>query len=194
MLYSATAVRTRQRHTVVRNLIGQGLTITAVTQHLGLDRKTVRKYRDADNPEQLINGRRRYSRAFDAFVPYLQQRIHQDGITNAAQLFTELRRQGYRGSRRTVRRYLEPLRATAVTPGLPPAPLTVGQVTRWITSHPDHLTDEDKTTLHALLDRSPHLAALSEHVTAGTSAGRRRTPPRAGGSRPAEPATRSRTW
>ena len=64
------------------------------------------KYRDADNPEQLINGRRRYSRTFDAFVPYLQQRIHQDGITNAAQLFTELRRQGYRGSRRTVRRYL----------------------------------------------------------------------------------------
>lgn len=163
---SATAVRTRQRHAVVHDLVGQGLTITAVAQHLGLDRKTVRKYRDADSPEQLINGRRRYSRAFDAFVPYLQQRICQDGITNAAQLFTELRRQGYRGSRRTVRRSLEPLRAAAVMPGLPPAPLTVGQVTRWITSHPDHLTDEDKTTLHALLDRIPRLAALSEHVTA----------------------------
>lgn len=99
-------------------------------------------------------------------MPYLQQRIRQDGITNAAQLFTELRRQGYRGSRRTVRRYLEPLRAATVTPALPPAPLTVGQVTRWITSHPDHLTDEDKTTLNALLQRRPGLTALSEHVTA----------------------------
>ncbi|MFC4116994.1 transposase [Nonomuraea zeae] len=162
---STTATRTRERHALIQQLVHRGLTITAIAEHLGLDRKTVRKYRDAAGSEQLINGRRHRTRAFEEFVPYLQQRIHQDGITNAAQLFAELQQRGYRGSRRTVRRYLAPLRAAAVITPLALAPPTVREATRWITSHPDHLSAHDKTQLAALLQRSPHLANLARHIT-----------------------------
>ncbi|WP_433382017.1 transposase [Streptosporangium sp. CA-115845] len=77
-----------------------------------------------------------------------------------------LRERGYRGSRRTARRYLEPLRAAVTTPDPPPPPPTVRETTRWITSHPDHLTNEENTRLKAILTRSPHLSALAGYVTA----------------------------
>ncbi|MEV5413468.1 ISL3 family transposase [Thermopolyspora sp. NPDC052614] len=162
---SVTATRTRQRHAIIHDLVSKGLTITAISRHLSLDRKTVRKYRDAGSAEEVINGPRRYSRAFAAFIPYLQQRVHHDGVTNAAQLFSELREHGHRGSRRTVRRYLKPLRSAVAGFQPPPAPLTVGQVTRWITSHPDDLSGDDKVRFKALLERSPGLPGLAQHVT-----------------------------
>ncbi|MEV8635534.1 hypothetical protein AB0395_28125 [Streptosporangium sp. NPDC051023] len=63
--------------------------LTAISQHLDLDRKTVRRYRDTVTPEQLTPGPR--SRAFTEFPLYLRQRIQADGMTNAATLYTELR-------------------------------------------------------------------------------------------------------
>jgi transposase len=88
------------------------------------------------------------------------------GITNAAQPYAELRALGYRGSRRTVRRYLEPLRVALPAQSLPAPPRTVREVTRWITSRPDHLTDDDRDKLNQIKDRSPHLTALGGHVAA----------------------------
>ena len=163
---SRTTVRTRERHTAVHELLEQGWTITAISRYLSLDCKTVRKFAGAATAEQLINGaRRRRSSTFAEFVPYLCKRVTEDGIANAAQLYAELRALGFRGSRRTVRRYLEPLRAGVTTPHLPhPAP-TVRETTRWITSDPDHLTDDEKDQLAAILDRSPRLATLDQHVT-----------------------------
>jgi transposase len=163
---SRTAVRTRERHTAVHELLEQGWTIIAISRHLNLDRKTVRKFAGATTAEQLINGARGgRPPAFAEFVPYLQKRVTEDDVVNAAQLYAELRALGFRGSRRTVRRYLEPLRAGLTTPQLPPPPPTVRETTRWITSDPDHLTDEEKDQLAAILDRSPRLATLDQHVT-----------------------------
>lgn len=159
-----TAARTRERHAPIHELVKQGMSITAIARHLKLDRQTVRKYRDATTADQLINGRRTYRRPLDDIVPYLRQRILDDGVANAAQLFAELKARGYRGSRRTVRRYLEPLRGHVDRPAPPPPPPTVGQATRWITSHPDHLTEDETTELNHLLARSTPLARLSEHV------------------------------
>ncbi|MFF5109545.1 ISL3 family transposase [Streptosporangium sp. NPDC000509] len=163
---SHTAARTRERHAIVRELAERGMTISAISQRLGLDRKTVRKFVSAATAEHLINGPRSRTRSFEEFVPYLRQRVTEDEIINAAQLYAELRERGYRGSRRTVRRYLEPLRAAVTTPDLPPPPPTVRETTRWITSHPDHLTNDENTRLKAVLARSPHLSALARHVTA----------------------------
>ena len=39
-------------------------------------------------------------------------------------------------------------------------------MTQWITSHPDHLTDEEKTRLGQVKAGSPHLNATAGHVTA----------------------------
>ncbi|MFI7148437.1 ISL3 family transposase [Nonomuraea sp. NPDC050022] len=162
-----TAVRTRERHAAVHELVEQGWTIAAISQHLGLNRTTVRKFRNATTAEELINGpRSSRPRSFEEFIPYLRQRVADDQVVNAAQLYAELRALGYRGSRRTVRRYVEPLRAGHTVLPLPPPAPTVREVTRWITSHPDHLTADDKTKLDQILERSPRLAALSGHVTA----------------------------
>jgi transposase len=78
-------------------------------------------------------------------------------------LHAEITARGYHGSTRSVRRYLQPLR-TATSPPEPPP--KVRQVTRWITSHPDHLTDAQATKLNDITTRSRPLAALAEHVTA----------------------------
>ncbi|GAA3927125.1 hypothetical protein GCM10023085_05550 [Actinomadura viridis] len=56
----------------------------------------------------------------------------------------------------TIRRYVAPLRAGLDTPDLPPKPPSVRDVRRWITSDPDHLTNDDKDQLAAILDRSRH--------------------------------------
>jgi transposase len=162
---SRTAVRTRERHTAVHALLADGKSHTQICKILGLSDKTVRKFRYAPTAEQLINGPRGGTRCFEDLVPYLRQRVS-DGATNAAQLFTEIQALGYRGSRRTVRRYLEPLRTALTTPDLPPPPPTVREATRWITSHPDHLTADEQTKLNQLKARSPHLTALAGHVTA----------------------------
>jgi len=159
-----TAARTRERHTVISERVEQGMSITEIARQLQLDRKTVRKYRDATTADQLLHGRRTYRRPLDDIVPYLRQRVLDDGVANAAQLFAELQARGYRGSRRTVRRYLEPLRGHVDHPAPPPPPPTVGQATRWITSHPDHLTEDETTELNRLLARSTPLARLREHV------------------------------
>jgi transposase len=162
---SWTAVRTRERHAAIQELAERGMTISAISQQLNLDRKTVRKFARATTAAELINGPRGRTRSFEDFVPYLQQRAS-DGVTNAARLFAEIQALGYHGSRRTVRRYLQPLRTALTTPNLPPPPPTVREATRWITSHPDHLTADEKTKLDQLKARSPHLTALAGHVTA----------------------------
>ncbi|MFI6743607.1 hypothetical protein ACIBI9_62980 [Nonomuraea sp. NPDC050451] len=69
-----------------------GWTLAAISQHLGLDRKTVRKFRNATTAEELINGPRfGQPRSFEEFVPYLRQRVAEDQVVNAAQLYAELR-------------------------------------------------------------------------------------------------------
>jgi transposase len=49
---------------------------------------------------------------------------------------------------------------------LPAPPPKVRDATRWLTSHPDHLTDDETAKLSQLKERSTTLARLVEHVTA----------------------------
>ena len=71
---------------------------------------------------------------------------------------------GYCGSDKTVRRYLQPLRgARNPRPSGPAAP-SVRQATGWLTRHPDRLTDDERTELEALLERSPALATTRDLV------------------------------
>ncbi|MFI6802784.1 ISL3 family transposase [Streptosporangium canum] len=157
------AARTRERHAAIHALLDQGKTHTQVCRILGLGDKTVRRYRQAATVEELLTGSYSKAKHFDRFLPYLEERWNA-GITNAAQLTRELRTQGYRGSVRTVRRYLEPLRAALATPSLPsPAP-TVREMTRWITRRPDALTEDERQRLKAVLARCPELEATAAHV------------------------------
>ena len=132
---------------------------------LGLSPKTVRKFICAATPEQVTAGPRPPSSGIDRFAPYLHERWNQ-GCTDAVRLHAEIQAQGYHGSSRSVRRYLQPLRATLTASVLPPPPPTVREMTRWITSHPDHLTDDEA----ASSTRSRHAArtcnAAAGHIPA----------------------------
>ena len=50
-------------------------------------------------------------------------------------------------------------------PAAPPVP-SVRQVTRWLTQHPDSLTEDESPQLKALLARCPELQAASDHIRA----------------------------
>jgi len=159
-----TEVRTRERHAAVHDLRAQGKTHTEICKNLGLSDKTVRKFLPASTAEELISGSRQYANGIERFAPYLHDRWNA-GCTDAAQLCTEIQAQGYRGSRRSVRRYLQPLRATLTVPHIPPPPPTVREVTCWITSEPDRRTEEDTAKLKQVKARSPHMDAVARHVT-----------------------------
>jgi transposase len=159
------ATRSRERHAAIHDLLAQGRNYTQISEMLGLTRHTVRKFARAATADQVITGPSPRSSRLDRFAPYLQQRWN-EGCTDAAQLFTEIQAQGYSGSKRSARRYLQPLRATLTTPVLPPPPPTVREVTRWITSHPDHLTDDETARLSQLKARSTQLSAAAGHVSA----------------------------
>jgi transposase len=162
---SHTAVRTRERHAAVHDLLAQGKTHTEICKILGLSDKTVRKFRHAATADQAYAGPRQSYRQIERFASYLQERWNQ-GIHDGARLHAEIAAQGYRGSIRSVRRYLQPLRAGLIKPQLPPPPPKVREVTKWITSHPDHLSPAETDNLAQVKSRSPILERLSTHVTA----------------------------
>ena len=163
------ATRARERHAAVHDLIARGKPHAQICRTLGLSAHTVRKFMRAATAEQVITGPVPRSSSIDRFAPYLHERWDQ-GCTDAARLFTEIQARGYRGSERSARRYLQPLRAAPTAPVIPPPPPTVREVTRWITSHPDHLTSEESGQLSQVKARSARLSSTAGHVTAFASA------------------------
>ena len=106
------AVRTREWYAAIRTRRGEGMSISAICWQLNLDCKTVRRFTQAANVEQLLVRARSRASLLDAFKPYLHERFNA-GHTDAAALTAEINAMGYRGSAQTVRRYLHPFRATA---------------------------------------------------------------------------------
>lgn len=156
-------VRHRERYAAVQELAVKGWTISAIARHLRLDRRTARKFARATTVEELLTKATGRSDVLTPYLPYLTERFN-EGCTDAARLTKDIRAQGYRGSSQTVRRYLQPFRATTVAPAAPTG-LTVRTATTWITRRPDRLDAEEHTRLAALRARSPRLDALAGHVT-----------------------------
>jgi transposase len=99
----------------------------------------------------------------DDYAEHLQQRWAA-GATDAAALTAEITSLGYRGSVKTVRRYLQPLRSAQSATPRPPAPPTAREATEWLTRHPDSLTDDERCARDAVLDRSPALGITRDRV------------------------------
>ncbi|MGW5648024.1 hypothetical protein ACWEV3_16085 [Saccharopolyspora sp. NPDC003752] len=98
----------------------------------------------------------------EEFKPYLHQRFN-DGCTNAAALFAEIKALGYRGGQKIVREYLRPFRAAGRVPEPSPRPPSVRRVVGWIMSDPENMESEDQGRLDAILAASPPLSALAGH-------------------------------
>src|SRR5207248_5790471 len=97
--------RNAQRHAEIHELRAQGLTVSAIARRVRLDRKTVRRFASAEVAADLLSPHARRATALDGYLPYLAKRWR-EGQRVAAFLFDVVRQQGYRGSKRTVRRQL----------------------------------------------------------------------------------------
>jgi hypothetical protein len=97
------AVRTRERYAAIQELRKRGRSISAISRELRLDRRTVRRFTQATDVEQVLVWARSRSSLLDAFKPYLHEQFNA-GRTDAAALTTEIKALGYRGSeQQTVR-------------------------------------------------------------------------------------------
>jgi transposase len=158
------ATRTQERHTAVHTLLATGASVSAISQNLGLDRKTVRRFARADSVAELLTAHSTRASVLDDYTDYLQQRWAA-GTPDAVALAAEITALGYRGSVKTVRRYLQPLRSRQPATPRPPAPPTVRDATGWLTRHPESLTDDERGARDAVLERSPVLRATHDRVS-----------------------------
>lgn len=93
---------------MIRELLREGLSVSAIARQAGRDRKTIRKIRDAPGhpPPQV---RRKRGSKLDPYKPYLRERATA-GVLNAVKLLPEVRRHGYPGGVTLIREFLHPLR------------------------------------------------------------------------------------
>ncbi|WP_433513225.1 ISL3 family transposase [Nonomuraea sp. CA-143628] len=159
------AATRRERHAAVHALLDKGVGISAIAEALQLDRKTVRRYAQAACPQDLVSGPVLRGTRVDAFLPYLHQRWN-EGCTDTARLFAEIQQQGYQGSKRTLRRHFQDLRASGKPAPKAGEELTVRRAARLLTSHPDHLDEVGILRLEKLRARCPELDAVADCVTA----------------------------
>jgi len=161
------ASRTRARHADVHRMLAEGRSQAQTAQELGLSRNTVRRFARADSPEELLvnDGTGKQASILDEHAAYLRERWNA-GITNAAQLWQELRDRGYPGGPTYVRQYLARFRGTTAAPEPKPTAPKVKAVTCWIMTSPDQLADADRAGLDAILAVSPELAAVTASVRA----------------------------
>jgi len=157
----------RDRYLKVKALHDLGLNITQISERLGLNRTTVRKYAHPDFDPASIGGKYPGRRSnLTEYEDYLRARFH-EGCHNAAKLHAEVVERGYRGVARSVRRFIVELRLGEPKQRAEPGP-SVREATTWITSHPANLTPGQAAELDKICDRSPVLRATRELVAGFT--------------------------
>jgi transposase len=155
--------RTQERFVQVQALKNNGASLNAISRELGLAFRTARKYANATSVDELLASTLGRSSKLDEFKPYLTRRWNL-GCTNAAQLHTEIKAQGFTGSRRAVQGWLQPLRGHQKVRQEPCPPPKPRRVTGWIMTHPDRLDTNNKARLEHILARCPELAETTELV------------------------------
>jgi transposase len=138
--------------------------VSAISETLGLDRKTVRRFARAGSVDELLTTRSTQASVLDDYAEHLRQRWAA-GVSDAVALTAEITALGYRGSVKTVRRYLQPLRGGQTTTPRPPTPPSTRDAFGWLTRHPDSLTDDERAARDTVLDRSPALRAARDQVS-----------------------------
>ncbi len=166
-LQSAVVERIRERHATIQALQAGGQGLREIGRQLGLDRKTVRRFAQASSADDLIAKAFDRPTVLDVHKPYLCQRWNQ-GCRDVTALHTELQQRGYRGSVRTLYRFLQSLRGLdsshAVAPGQPTPP-RIRHVTTWLLRRPEDLDRSEQATLADIQAACPQLDRLGKHIT-----------------------------
>jgi transposase len=104
----ASRARRHARYESVVTLSRRGMSLSAIAQQLGIDRKTAGRFAHAVTfPERRAAAKR--PTLLDPYKDYLLSRWN-EGCHNGVQLWREIQTQGYAGSRSLVARYVARLR------------------------------------------------------------------------------------
>ena len=96
----------------IKELKTQGLSLRAISDLTGYDRKTIRRYLVAGSAAPIYGPRPPALGKLDPFKPYLEERM-QAGVWNAQVLLRELRQKNYNGGYTILKDWLHPQREAA---------------------------------------------------------------------------------
>jgi transposase len=168
------AARMRDQHAAVQALAARGLGLRAIARELGVDRKTARRFAHAATGDEAVARAISRPTVLDRYQPHLHRRWG-EGCRDAAVLHAEITALGYRGSLRTVYRYLQPLRTGTAPAALTPSSLKIGEVTSWLLRRAEDLNPRQQQLLADLRGHCAQLDCLAEHVTSFAKMMTRRT-------------------
>jgi transposase len=160
----ATRERRLARYQTVIDLYDEGMKIREIARELGMGRGTVRRYIKAGSFPEMARRRKRGS-ILDPFLPYLEKRWA-EGCHNGLQLYREIEKQGYSGSRPLVSRWAAQVRKQDPRPAPDAKALTKPKkraIRPWsaryavwlLLSQPETLSDEKNAALKRMLAVSP---------------------------------------
>ena len=161
---SRLAARMRDQHAAVQALHARGLGLRAIARELGVDRKTARRFAHATTSDDAVARAISRPTVLDRYQPHLHRRWA-EGCHDAAVLHAEITALGYRGSLRTVYRYLQPLRTGTPPAALTPAVLKIGEVTSWLLRRAEDLSPRQQQLLADVRGHCAQLDRLAGHVT-----------------------------
>lgn len=153
------------RYQQLVQLHAEGLTHREIARRLGIGERTVRNWLTRGIPYGSPELRRKGRRGFDPYAAYVRERFSQ-GDRNGLQLWQELQSLGYKGSTRTVYRFLAQLREGSAPPGgkaqrssAVPEPLveqwTAQKAVWWFIRDPSDLKKKEQKALAAIRQASP---------------------------------------
>lgn len=96
----------------IEELKRQGLSLRAISQLTGYDRKTIRRFLIGDGTVPMYGPRPPVASKLDPFKEYLKERM-QVGVWNAQVLLRELRQKNYTGGYTILKDWLQPQRESA---------------------------------------------------------------------------------
>jgi transposase len=168
LLAQARRARRLARYEEVQRLQAEGWSLRGIARQMGLARQTVCRFAHAETfPERAP--RARYPSITDPYEPYLRQRWN-EGCQNAAQLWREIRQQGFAGSCSNLRDRLATWRTRPARYGRPPsgsrsppAPPTIcprspRQASWLLVRLPGDVEREDQAYLEQLFQLCPEVA------------------------------------
>lgn len=96
----------------IRRLKDEGLNKSQVAKRLGLNRRTVNKYWDGETESPRTPEYKERASMVVPWMDYIKERLEKYPELSSKRLYDEVRRQGYTGSGRTVRREVAKIRPT----------------------------------------------------------------------------------